>query len=323
MPATAANNAVVALSAVIVSSFLLLQATTPDLKVGPTPSVSEPKGAPASGYVPERVYDAARKGFADFETMLADIATADVVLVGEQHDDPNTHRLEAAILEGLKRRRVAPVVSLEMFERDVQSIIDGYLAGSTTEEEMLKTARPWPRYRTDYRALIEQARANGWPVIAANVPRRIAAAVAKSGRETITQLPENDRALVATELACPEDQYFERFGKSMGSHPAPDQTPEQQRAMTERYYWSQCVKDETMAESIAAAVERREPKGPVVHYNGAFHSDFGLGTAERVRRRLPGKRIVILSMLPVETLDALAPSDEDLQRADYLVYTIK
>jgi uncharacterized iron-regulated protein len=93
--------------------------------------------------------------------------------------------------------------------------------------------------------------------------------------------------------------------------------------MMERYYWSQCVKDETMAEAISAAVQRRTSAGPVVHYNGAFHSDFRLGTAARVIRRLPGKRVVVISMLPVDDLDALTPSDEDHQRADYLVFTTK
>lgn len=261
----------------------------------------------------------------DFEVMLADLTSADVVFVGEQHDDPNTHRLELAILEGLKRRKTAPVVSLEMFERDVQAPLDAYLSGTATEEETLKAARPWPRYQTDYRGLVELAKANGWPVVAANVPRRIAAAVAKTGSDGIGQLPPDDRALVAKDLQCPEDAYFERFAKTMGSHPAPNQTPEEQRAMMLRYYWSQCVKDETMAEAIAAAAasERSESGGPVVHYNGAFHSDFGLGTAERVRRRLPGKRIVVISMLPVENLDLLEPAGEDLQRADYLVYTTK
>ena len=53
--------------------------------------------------------------------MLADLARADVVFVGEQHDDPNTHRLEAAILEGLRRRGVPVTLSLEMFERDTQA----------------------------------------------------------------------------------------------------------------------------------------------------------------------------------------------------------
>jgi uncharacterized iron-regulated protein len=277
----------------------------------------------ASGYVPERVYDTQRKAFTDFEVLLADVATADVVFVGEQHDDPNTHRLEAALLEGLQRRGIAPTVSLEMFERDAQAMLDAYLAGRTGEEETLKDARPWPRYKTDYRPLVELAKTNGWPVIAANVPRRIAAAVAKGGREAVGALPEADRALAAAELQCPLDGYFDRFAKTMEGHPAPNQTPEQLREMSERYYWSQCVKDETMAEAIAAASARRTTPGPVVHYNGAFHSDFGLGTAERVRRRLPGKRLVIISMLPVPSLDGLAPEGEDLQRAGYLVYTVK
>jgi uncharacterized iron-regulated protein len=275
------------------------------------------------GYVPERVYDTQRRDFSDFEVMLADLANADVVFVGEQHDDPNTHRLELAILEGLKRRKVSPTVSLEMFERDVQTQIDAYLNGALGEEEMLKTSRPWPRYRTDYRPLVELAKAERWPVIAANVPRRIAAAVAKTGKDAIEQLSSEDRAFVARELECPLDGYFERFAKSMGNHPAPNQKPEELRAMTERYYWSQCVKDESMAESIAAAARRRDAGPAVVHYNGAFHSDFGLGTAERTRRRLPGKRVVVISVLPMENLDAVDPSGEDLQRGDYLVYTAK
>ena len=90
--------------------------------------------------------------------MLADLSRADVILVGEQHDDPNTHRLETALLEGLQRRRSALVVSLEMFERDVQPALDAYLGGRNTEEEFLKASRPWPRYATDYRPLVELAK---------------------------------------------------------------------------------------------------------------------------------------------------------------------
>jgi sirohydrochlorin ferrochelatase len=77
-----------------------------------------------------------------------------------------------------------------------------------------------------------------------------------------------------------------------------------------------------MAEAIAAAVER-SGKRPLVHFTGAFHSDFGHGTVERVRRRLEGRRVTIISVLPVKDLDAVAPAGEDLERADYLVYTVK
>lgn len=300
-------------SALVASAVVLLQAS----------QLPPDHGATMQAYVPQRVYDTQKKAFADFEVMLADVAKADVVIVGEQHDDPNTHKLEAAILDGLFRRSATPVVSLEMFERDVQSTLDAYLAGRVPEDEMLKAARPWPRYPADYRALVERARAHHWPVIAANVPRRIAQDVAKNGKGALEALSAQDRVYVAADLECPLDAYYDRFTKTMGSHPAGNQTPEQQAAMMERYYWSQCVKDETMAESIAMAASRRESAGPVVHYNGAFHSDFGLGTAERVRRRMPGKRIVVISMLPVSDLDTLTPEGEDLQRADYLVYIVK
>jgi uncharacterized iron-regulated protein len=279
-----------------------------------------------SAYVPERVFDTRRRAFSDFEVMLADLARADVVMVGEQHDDPNTHRLEAAILQGLLRRGVPLIVSLEMFERDVQIQMDGYLAGRIAEEEFLKTSRPWPRYATDYRALVEMAKAHGWPVVASNVPRRYAVEVAKVGLAALDALPPAERALIARELQCPLDGYFLRFAETMGAHSAPgdEKSSEDAKAKSERYYLSQCVKDETMAESIGAAFERQSGRpGTVVHFNGAFHSDFGAGAAERVRRRLPGRRVAVVTVMPTQDIDGAVPADEDLKRAEYLVYTVK
>jgi uncharacterized iron-regulated protein len=128
-------------------------------------------------------------------------------------------------------------------------------------------------------------------------------------------------------VQCPLDAYYERFSETMNAHPAPGsekKSDEEKRATTERYYLSQCLKDETMAESIAAAFEKQAGKpGAIVHYNGAFHSDFGTGVAERVRRRLPGRRVAIVTVLPVSDIDVAAPDGEDLQRAEYLVYTVK
>ena len=142
-----------------------------------------------------------------------------MILVGEQHDDPNTHRLEAAVLEGLARRRVPVILSLEMFERDVQPALDAYLAGTVPEEEFLKGARPWPRYATDYRALVEIARAHGWPVVAANVPRRIAADVAKSGRTAVDALVTADRRFAARDLQCPRDPLLRPLRRADGGPP--------------------------------------------------------------------------------------------------------
>ena len=65
-----------------------------------------------------------------------------------------------------------------------------------------------------------------------------------------------------------------------------------------------------MAESVAEAFLAGAAGGApplVVHFTGSFHADFGQGTVERIRRRLPGKRVVIVTMVPVEKLDVPVP----------------
>lgn len=280
----------------------------------------------AQSYVPNRVFDTRTGAFTDFEAMAADLARADIVFVGEQHDDPNTHRLELAVLEALARRGRSVIVSLEMFERDVQAPLDHFLMGHIDEPEFLKTSRPWPRYATDYKPLVGFAVSKEWPVIASNVPRPIASEIAKGGLEVLDKKTGDDRKLFAADLKCPvDDEYFKRFAGVMGGHPTPGASADDNRRTTERYYFSQCVKDETMAESIAQAftASRRTEKPPmVVHYNGAFHSDYRQGTAERVVRRLPGARVLVVSMKPVRDLDAVALKADERGIGDYVVWTI-
>jgi uncharacterized iron-regulated protein len=263
--------------------------------------------------------------------MLADLSRADVVFVGEQHDDPNTHRLERMVLEGLARRRSSLVVSLEMFERDVQEPLDHFLMGHMPEDEFLKASRPWPRYATDYKPLVDLAIAKNWPVVAANVPRAIASEVSKAGLDGLKTKSDAEKKWFAAELKCPmDDEYFHRFSEAMGDHPAAPRNGQSvaaaQRQTLERFYASQCVKDETMAESIAQAWQvgaSTAARPLVVHFNGAFHSDFAAGTAERTMRRLPGKRVAVLSILAVDSVESLAPNAAERKRADYLIYTVK
>jgi uncharacterized iron-regulated protein len=283
--------------------------------------------AAQSGYVPQRVYDTRQKTFSDFESMLADLTRADVVFVGEQHDDPNTHRLELAIVEGLIRRHQPVVIAMEMFERDVQTLVDQYLAGTITEEQFLKDARPWPRYATDYRPIIEFARAHHLPVVASDVPRRIASDVSKTGL-SVVDLLGGDRKLAARELQCPTTgEYYDRFQKAMGggAHSSTaDSAAADAKGGADRFYFAQCVKDETMGESIAEAFEKNAgQRATVVHINGAFHSDYAQGTAASARRRLPGRRIAVVSVLPIEDLDRERPDDDDVRLGDYLLYTVK
>ena len=283
------------------------------------------------GYVPQRVFDSARGQFADFEMMLADIARADVVFVGEQHDDPNTHRLELAILEGLRRRRADVVVALEMFERDVQEPLDHFQMGHISEDEFLKASRPWPRYATDYKPLVDFAIAHDWPVVAGNVPRSFASDVSKSGLSVLEGKSDAEKKWFARDLQCPlDDNYFKRFAEAMGDHGGvgadASASDAAKRQSLERFYFAQCLKDETMGESVAQAWQAGAVGGKhplVVHFNGAFHSDFAEGTAARAKRRLPNQRIVVTTVMTVDNLDAVAPDGTDRKRADYLVYTVK
>jgi uncharacterized iron-regulated protein len=263
--------------------------------------------------VPTRVVESRTVETIDLETLAGRVASAEVVLFGEFHDDPGTHQLQLALLEALARRRHQVLLSLEMFERDVQPVLDAYLAGEITEETFLARSRPWSNYATDYRPLVEFARAQHWPVLAANVPRRLAAQVGRGGLDTLSALPGEERSFAAAEIGCPHDRYHQRFVETMGDHPGMDE------AMIDRFYKAQCLKDETMAEAIVDAIERY-PGALVVHMNGSFHSDYGDGVPARIVRRRPGTRVTILTGIPVPELEH-APVTENLERADYLLFT--
>jgi uncharacterized iron-regulated protein len=247
---------------------------------------------------------------------LADaLAGYDVVFLGEVHDDAVTHRLQAALLEEIGRRRPRALLSLEMFERDVQVPLDEYAAGRTEEEPFLAAARPWPNYAADYRPLVEQARAHGWPVVAANVPRPLAAMVGRGGMAALDTLPEGHRRWFAAHRECaPEGEYFRRFADAMGGMEGHGGS-----AAVERFYAAQCLKDETMAESIVRA-RQAWPGWLTVHVNGGFHSDFRLGTVERLARREPSLRIAVVAMVPVPDPAAAHPA-EHAGRGDWIVFT--
>lgn len=273
--------------------------------------------AQESYYQPHRVWDANTRAWTDFESMLAASASADVVFLGEQHDDPITHRLQLAFLQGIVRRRPQIALAMEMFERDTQPVLDRYLQGTSSETEFLAQARPWGNYSTDYRPMLEWARAHKFPVIASNAPRRLARLVATHGIAIVEELDAEDRRLLAAEFNYPKDEYFKRFAEVMGG----SENPHGGSELLERVYQAQCVKDDTMAESIAVLLQTNSHP-LVVHVNGDFHSAFGLGTAARLRSRVPQAKLRIVSFVPVANLDAIETGKYERQ-ADFIVFTLK
>ncbi len=256
----------------------------------------------------------------EWSALVDSLAGADIVFLGEQHDDSSTHRLELAVLEGLAARGRDVTLALEMFERDVQPLVNRYLAGEVSEEEFRAGSRPWPNYQTDYRPLMEFARQHGWPVVASNVPRPLASAVGREGLSMIDTLSAAQRGWVAADLSCPDDAYRRKFFDAMagmGGHGGADSAAA--IAMLQRFYQAQCVKDETMAEAVAAAFA---PGRIVVHVNGAFHSDERLGTVSRAVRRRPSARVLVVSFVPAPLAAGLSP-EELAGRGDFVVITVR
>jgi uncharacterized iron-regulated protein len=288
----------------------------------PSMTLTSPLPTPSPGF---RIIAPDARLELGYAEMIGRLARTDVVFFGEQHDDPETHRAEAAVLAGIGSMGRPVVLSLEMFERDVQPVLDDYLAGRISEADFLARSRPWPRYATDYRPLVELAKERGWPVVAANVPRPMASAVGRLGLAALDTLSPAERRYAAREIICPKDDYRARFmeqmqGHSAGSGPASSAGDTLPTAMAERFYLAQCVKDETMAESIVEARRRAPRYAIVVHITGAFHSDFAQGTVERVARRESGWKRSVVAAVPARD-PAVVPMAPLSGRADAVILT--
>ena len=107
---------------------------------------------------------------ASVEAVAAEVADADLVALGELHQTPGVHRTHHALLRAIHRRRPDVVIAMEMFERDVQSVLLQYLSGLISEDEFRAKSRPWPNYARDYRPVIEFAKRHKLMVLAANAP---------------------------------------------------------------------------------------------------------------------------------------------------------
>ncbi len=308
-------------------AFSLAACASAGPRTAPTPA-SSPASLPASRVIPTsgyRIVSASTRTDVTQAQLLDRVSHADVVFFGEQHDDPETHRAEFETLAAIGKLGRPVVLSLEMFERDVQPVLNDYLAGRISESDFLAHSRPWPRYATDYRRLVELARANHWPVIASDVPRPFASAVGRKGLAALDTLPSAERLNAARELSCPIDDYHARFMDSMHSHSTgsggkPEPGDSLPTAMAERFYLAQCVKDETMAESIVKARLAAPSNAIVVHFDGAFHSDYRQGTVARVRRREPSWNIVVISAVPVPD-PMIAPIAPESGVADFVIFT--
>lgn len=262
----------------------------------------------------------------NIENLSKELQKYDVIFFGEFHDDQIIHSLQAELLPLLYQRNTRLIVSFEMFERDVQTYMNSYIQGEMTEADFLLNSRPWENYQTDYKALLDFAKAKKLHTVAANVPRYLAGRAVRSSTDFMASLTEREREYVATEINADNDKYKELFIETMkqaGAHGMPGDI-----AMYHKLYYAQCLKDDTMAESIVRALISN-PKHKLIHFNGDFHSKYFLGTVQRVRMRNPKLKLAVLSPLYVESLpdkkslknlpELSGLKDTSLSPADYLI----
>lgn len=243
-------------------------------------------------------------------SVLDELGAADVVFFGETHTDDMTHQLEHAVFTGLAERNAkGQCLSLEMFERDVQPIVDAYLDGTIDEDAFVAQARPWPNYRTGYRPLVLAAKQHKAPVVAANTPRpllrevggRDAAAFAKAKAAHPDTLP--------AEIFPPTEAYQARVNKALRGH-GPGMGGGDATWSVQNFW------DNTMADSVAKARDRW-PERSVVHYAGGFHIAEHDGTVAQFAKRRP--KDVVKTIMAVPTFD-LASVEPDPKLADFVAY---
>ena len=227
-------------------------------------------------------------------TQLAQkLAKYDVVFFGEYHDQSEIHKSEIDLLEALHKIKGEKLaLSMEMFEVDNQEKLDSFLAGQLNEADFLATSRPWPNYKTDYAPLVNFAKEYNMPVVAANVPRFLAAHVAKNNAST-SGIEEQYQKWLPKITYAPDGAYKDKFYAQMNSPEAPMKMPPQRLAAV---YAAQCLKDDKMAESIAAFSDAHK-KMQLLHINGCFHSDGHLGTAQKLEALRPELKVAVITPL--------------------------
>jgi hypothetical protein len=237
-----------------------------------------------------------------YRKLLRKSKKADIVLFGEYHNNPIAHWLEVKLTKDLLGKR-SLILGAEIFERDNQDALDGYLQGTIDQKGLDTLARLWKNYKTDYKPWVDLAKREKLPIVATNIPRKYANLVYKKGLQALDTLPSAERKWIVS-LPFPYDGNLSQYEKmkKMARH-NPENLP-----------MAQAIKDATMAESI----ETHYKKGSLfLHLNGSYHSDFFQGIYWYLRKRNPNLKILTISTLSQSNLKKL--SSEAYGQADFIL----
>jgi uncharacterized iron-regulated protein len=240
-----------------------------------------------------------------FEKMASTLEKEKVILFGEYHDDPIAHWLQFKLTKHIHAKGINLVLGAEMFERDVQPILDAYLKGEITEKQFTDSTHSiWSNYSTDYRPLVEFAKANAIPFVGTNVPRPYARMVYRGGFESLDTLSALEKSYLPP-LPVPYDKdlpgYKNMLEMSMGH--GGDNLPK-----------AQAIKDANMA---WFTVKHLPVNGTFLHFNGSFHSNNYDGIVWYLKQYAP--EITPATVTVVLQPDVSKLAEENRQLADFII----
>lgn len=235
------------------------------------------------------IFSVARKEFADFKSVIADAYGKPVVFVGEIHDNQESHLAQFEVLSELYKKNKNIIIGMEMFERNNQAILDGYIEGKIDETSFMQAYSRWGFDYNLYKPIIEFAKQNKLKIAALNAPKDIVSFVGKNG---LSALSADQRALIAAEIDTTNESHRQYVKSRYEGH------GNIQLSAFNLFYDAQCVWEDTMAESVADAYKAGSAVNAgtqVVVIIGGGHVNFGFGVPDRTKKRIQKDFLSILT----------------------------
>lgn len=261
-----------------------------------------PRTAPAPGAHPllNRVWSAREQTFTTFTAMHEALAGADYLLLGEHHDNPVHHQLQAEIITGLPWSETA-IAGFEQVDADQAPALEAWLRGDSTGTAGLATALSWeqsgwPEWRL-YEPVFAAVLERGWQPVDLMFPAATVRAVFSDGLDaaldatTREQLQPDTLFSAEQRLAMQELMADAHCGLLPAEHMA---------AMVQ----VQIARDAYMATRLAGA--RNGGRAVVIAGNGHARRDWGI--PRFLQRLQPEATIVAVTMAELEP-ERIEPGD--------------
>lgn len=229
-----------------------------------------------------------------FDRMMDEIVSADIVLFGEIHNDPICHWLQLELSKSAIDRKKNVVFGAEMFETDDQLVIDEFLNGTITKDQLKKETKAWPNLETDYLPLLQLAAEKKKKFIATNIPRRYASLASKKGMEALDSLSDDAKELICSmpHIVTANDSGYAEMRVQMGFH-GPGMN-------VESLILAQSLKDHTMADNILKNYRQGEL---FVHFHGTYHSQKFSGIYNYLKITKPELKILVIATIEEDSLE--------------------